>query len=91
MTTKEIAIRHVAAPATAAAHQLRVISADKTERLHVIKNFDVPVSSPASFKDDAEKCEAFVETLRQATYGAILGAFVQGLGVCLTHGGQRVF
>lgn len=42
------------------------------------ENLKLPMpSNSESVKDP----RAFIETLRQATYCAILGAFVQGLGV----------
>jgi len=78
-STREIAERHVAAPAIAAAHQLRCISADKYERLDVVKNLKIPQPS-ASKLSDAEKKEV-IDAMESAVYGCILGGFVQGLEI----------
>jgi len=77
---QEIGTRHVAAPTIAAAHQLRIISADRGERLKVVKALGIAQPSKA---EEIEHVDAFVETLRKAAYGAILGAFVQGLAVSI--------
>lgn len=74
---QEIATRHVAAPAIAASHQLRVISADKGERLKVVENLKMPEPSKSDKKVDPE----FLKVVEKAVYGCILGAFVQGLDV----------
>lgn len=76
-STREIADRHVAAPAIAASHQLRVISADKGERLGVVKNLQIPQPSKSDVKPDKE----FLKMVEKAVYGCILGAFVQGLDI----------
>ncbi|OCF41600.1 6-phosphogluconate dehydrogenase (decarboxylating) [Kwoniella heveanensis CBS 569] len=81
-STKEIAERHVAAPAIAAAHQLRIISADKFERLDVAKNLQLPQPSRAKEADlSKEEKDNLLNTVHTAVYGAILGAFVQGLNI----------
>ncbi|KAL7421784.1 hypothetical protein Q5752_003555 [Cryptotrichosporon argae] len=77
-STREMADRHVAAPAIAASHQLRVISGNKFERLGVTKNFVVPQPAKPSPLEGKAK-DDFLEDVRQAVYGGILGAFVQGL------------
>lgn len=76
-STKEIAERHVAAPAIAAAHQLRIISANRDERLDVVKALDMPQPGKSSHKVDG----AFLQKVEKAVYGCILGAFIQGLEV----------
>ncbi|KAK8866062.1 6-phosphogluconate dehydrogenase (decarboxylating) [Kwoniella newhampshirensis] len=81
-STKEIGERHVAAPAIAASHQLRIISADKFERLEVAKNLNVPQPSEAEEKKlDKEKKDELLKTIHSAVYGAMLSAFVQGLNI----------
>ncbi|KAL7417270.1 6-phosphogluconate dehydrogenase [Mrakia frigida] len=77
-TLTEIGTRHVAAPTIAAAHQLRIISADRGERLKVVKALGIDQPSTAEGVKDVD---AFVEVVRKATYGAILGGFVQGLAL----------
>ncbi|WVW82463.1 6-phosphogluconate dehydrogenase (decarboxylating) [Kwoniella bestiolae CBS 10118] len=81
-SAKEIAERHVAAPAIAAAHQLRIISSDKFERIKVADNLNLPQPSKAKEAklDEAEKGK-LLETVQTAVYGAILGAFIQGLDI----------
>lgn len=76
-STKEIAERHVAAPTIAAAHQLRIISAERDERLEVVKNLKMPQPCKSERKVD----DALLKTVEKAVYGCILGAFVQGLEV----------
>ncbi|WWD17736.1 6-phosphogluconate dehydrogenase (decarboxylating) [Kwoniella shandongensis] len=81
-STKEIAERHVAAPAIAASHQLRIISADKFERLKVAKNLDIPQPSEAKEKKlDKKAKDELLKTIHSAVYGAVLSAFVQGLHI----------
>lgn len=80
---QEIADRHVAAPAIAASHILRVISSNKTERLDVVKNLKIPEPS----RREAEKGE-ILKVAEQAVYGAVLGAFVQGLAVGVESFGE---
>ncbi|WWC66396.1 6-phosphogluconate dehydrogenase (decarboxylating) [Kwoniella pini CBS 10737] len=81
-STKEIGERHVAAPAIAAAHQLRIISSDKFERSKVADNLALPQPSKAAEAnlDKGEK-DKLMKTIHTAVYGAILGAFVQGLDI----------
>ena len=73
-----------------AAHQLRIISADKFERLDVIKNLPIPqpqqrkngVTLPDGNKlEFGQSSKALSDLFERATYGAFLGAFVQGLEV----------
>ncbi|CAD6588717.1 MAG: hypothetical protein TREMPRED_005142 [Tremellales sp. Tagirdzhanova-0007] len=76
---KEIANRHVAAPAIAASHQLRVISANKFERTEVAKNLRIPKPGHPNLSEKEKK--EILEAMEPAVYGAILGAFVQGLEI----------
>ena len=76
---QEIANRHVAAPAIAASHQLRVISANKFERTEVAKNLRIPKPGHPNLSEKEKK--EILEAMEPAVYGAILGAFVQGLEV----------
>lgn len=71
-------MRHVAAPAICAAHQLRIISSERSERMHILKHLEI--APPGKF-ESVKDVDAFVEDLRQATYHAILSSFVQGLGI----------
>lgn len=75
---RELAAQHIAAPTIAAAHQLRLISGPKGERLRSAKQMRVP--KPARMGDDVDR-KQFVEDVRLAVYGGILGAFVQGMRI----------
>jgi 6-phosphogluconate dehydrogenase len=77
--SQEIADRHVAAPAIAASHQLRCISADKFERLNVVHNLNLDQPSPAKVSDSEKK--DLIDAMQMAVYGCVLGGFVQGLEV----------
>jgi 6-phosphogluconate dehydrogenase len=76
---QEIGVRHVAAPSISAAHQLRIISANRTERLKVVKNLGIP--QPSKSRDEDHSRDEIIEIIRKATYGAIFGAFVMGLNL----------
>ncbi|RXK36509.1 6-phosphogluconate dehydrogenase (decarboxylating) [Tremella mesenterica] len=78
-STMEIATRHVAAPAIAASHQLRIISSDKSERLEVVKNMSLP--QPREDKLGKGVKEDVMKSVEKAVYGCILGGFVQGLAI----------
>lgn len=77
-------MRHVAAPSFNAGHDLRIISANRDERLEVIKNLTIPQPSKATkLKALGEKEMAeLMEDFHTATYGCFLAAFVMGLEVC---------
>ena len=79
-----MADRHVAAPAIAASHILRIISSDKYERLQVAENLNIPQpheNEPGLKGMSEEEKTRFLEDVHDAVYGCILGAFVQGLEV----------
>ncbi|KAK4689560.1 hypothetical protein P7C73_g543, partial [Tremellales sp. Uapishka_1] len=76
---QEIAQRHVAAPAIAASHCLRIISANRDERLKVVENLKIPQASEKKVNLDKAELDKFLDIVEQAVYGGILGAFVQGL------------
>ena len=81
---QEVADRHVAAPAIAASHILRVISSDKQERLKVAENLKIPqphsAEKPLKGMSESDKAQ-FLQVVHEAVYGCILGAFVQGLEI----------
>lgn len=81
---KEIAQRHVAGPTITAAHQLRIVSAYRGERLNVKKLLDI--QGPKKFDLSKVDKKQFLEDVRLAVYSGILSAFVQGLGVSETCG-----
>lgn len=78
-STREVATRHVAAPAIAASHQLRIISSDKYERLDVVKNMKLPQPRPGKLDEKEE--QDMMKTVEQAVYGCVMGGFVQGLAI----------
>jgi 6-phosphogluconate dehydrogenase len=81
---QEVADRHVAAPAIAASHILRVISSDKQERLKVAESIKIPqphsADKPLKGMSETDKAQ-FLKDVHEAVYGCILGAFVQGLEI----------
>ena len=81
---QEVAERHVAAPAIAASHILRVISSDEQERLKVAENMKIPqphsAEKPLKGMSESDKAQ-FFKDVHEAVYGCILGAFVQGLEI----------
>lgn len=82
--SQEVADRHVAAPAIAASHILRIISSDKYERLKVASNLDIPQphEGGAQLKAmGAGERDGFLRDVHDSVYGCILGAFVQGMEV----------
>lgn len=83
-STREVADRHVAAPAIAASHILRIISSDKQTRGKVADNLQIPQPHEAQKvvkqMGEQEKKD-FLEVVHQAVYGCILAGFVQGLEV----------
>lgn len=76
-TLKELSERHVGGPTIAAAHFLRVISADKNQRLDVANNVRIKQPSPVPNLSDGDKV-AWAEKIRLATYGTVLAFFIQG-------------
>jgi len=83
-STREVADRHVAAPAIAASHILRIISSDKQTRGKVADNLQIPQPHEAQKvvkqMGEQEKKD-FLEVVHQAVYGCILAGFVQGLEI----------
>lgn len=76
-TLKGLSERHVGGPTIAAAHFLRVISADKNQRLDVANNVKIKQPSPVPILSNGDK-EAWAEKIRLATYGTVLASFIQG-------------
>jgi len=75
---EEFGRRHVSAPTIAAAHCLRLVSAEKGQREQVVKLMQLPQPSKAS--SDVNR-EEIIEKLHEALYGATLACFVQGMNV----------
>lgn len=71
---------HIPAPTLAAAHFIRIASADRAQRLHVKAALHGSFS-PEKISIPAVDRSAFLEHLRLATYVACLASFVQGLNV----------
>jgi 6-phosphogluconate dehydrogenase (decarboxylating) len=78
----EASLRHVSALTIATAHFLRLISANKGERVKIRKMLQVPrvVEHP-----NAKDKERLIEQIRLAVYGSFLCSFVQGLNVRLFY------
>lgn len=81
---QEIADRHIAAPAIAASHILRVISSDKQERLKVADNLKIPqphsAERPLKGMRESDKAQ-FLKDVHEAVYGCILCGVIQGLEI----------
>ena len=71
---------HIPAPTLAAAHFIRLASADRAQRLHVHDTFGGSFP-PEKLELPAGERPAFLEDLRRATYVACLASFVQGMNV----------
>lgn len=71
---------HIPAPTLAAAHFIRVSSADRAERLHIVDTMGTEFS-PRKLNVKEQERQAFLEDLRIATYVACLSSFVQGMNV----------
>jgi len=82
---RESARRHVAAPTIAAAHNLRIISSTRGERLQIVEAMSLPQPStfgaPDSSKAASIDKKEFLEALRLSLYGATLACFVQGCNI----------
>ncbi|KAJ3035152.1 hypothetical protein HDV00_004274 [Rhizophlyctis rosea] len=79
-TVREAAMRHVSAPTIAAAHFLRIASADRAEREESARLLG-SIGKPERRTLTTEEKSNFIHTLRQATYHAFLSSFVQGLNL----------
>jgi 6-phosphogluconate dehydrogenase len=81
-TLREIAGRHVAAPTIAAAHQMRITSSNRRQRLTTQEAMKLPL--PKRLGDEASfDKKAFLKDLKLAVYAGILGSYVQGMQVCV--------
>lgn len=84
-TLREIAGRHIPAPTITAAHQLRITSASRGERIKVHDALNLP--PPKRLSDDVKfDKEAFKKDMRLAVYAGILGSYVQGMNVSNLNG-----
>lgn len=72
---------HVPAPTLAAAHFIRIASADRAQRLHVKHALGRSFPPEKLHLADDKERHAFLEDLRLATYVACLASFVQGMNV----------
>jgi len=72
---------HIPAPTLAAAHFIRIASADRAQRLRVKDTLDGSFPPEKLHLTDAEERHGFLEDLRVATYVACLASFVQGMNV----------
>lgn len=72
---------HIPAPTLAAAHFIRIASADRAQRLHVNDTLDGSFPPEKLHLPDAKERQVFLEDLRVATYVACLASFVQGMNV----------
>lgn len=79
-TLREIAGRHVAAPTIAAAHQLRITSAFRGQRLEAHEALKLPLPKEMG-QDESFDQKAFLKDLKLAVYAGILGSYVQGMHV----------
>ena len=73
-------MRHSAAPTIAAAHQLRIISSERDERLGIFELMQLPKPSKLPDPDSSTRNE-LIRHLQKTVYDGILGSFVQGLSV----------
>lgn len=79
-TLREIAGRHVAAPTIAAAHQLRISSAFRSQRLKAHEALKLPLPKRLG-QDESFDQKEFLKDLKLAVYAGILGSYVQGMHV----------
>lgn len=80
LSAGELAGRHTPAPTIAAAHQLRLISGTRGARQCVTKELQLPQPKRLAGEKGFD-VKSFVEDVRLAVYGGILGAYIQGLNV----------
>ncbi|KAI5900518.1 6-phosphogluconate dehydrogenase C-terminal domain-like protein [Schizophyllum commune H4-8] len=73
-TVAETALRHVAAPAVAAGHALRIASGNRAQRVKVADKL-----KPPGRTETLRKKDTFIEDLRLAVYAGFLASFTQGL------------
>ena len=76
---KAFAGRHVSAPTISAAHNLRILSSQKDERIAIARIMNI--TKPHHPTHPGVDKQAAVESLRKAVYGAYLASFVQGCDV----------
>ena len=72
---------HIPAPTLAAAHFIRIASADRAQRLHAKGTLHGSFPPAKMHQPDAKERDAFLVDLRLATYVACLASFVQGMNV----------
>lgn len=72
---------HIPAPTLAAAHSIRVASADRAQRLHVKDTLKGSFHPETLHLTNDKERQDFLEDLRVATYVACLASFVQGMNV----------
>jgi 6-phosphogluconate dehydrogenase len=88
-SNEESVNKHIPAPALSAAHFLRIVSANRSQRQHVKETFHGSfLPSKIDLKDEKEK-KAFIEDLRRAVYAACLASFVQGM--CIIDAANRQY
>lgn len=80
-TVMEAAKRHVSAPTIASAHFLRIASADRAQRMHVVAALGQDLGAARKQHVDAAFRETFAEDLRLAAYCACLASYAQGMNL----------
>lgn len=86
-SNEEAVSKHIPAPTLSAAHFLRIVSANRSQREHVKRTFQGSFQpSEINFKDENET-ERFIEDLRWAVYTACLVSFAQGM--CIIDSADR--
>lgn len=79
-SNEEAVIHHIPAPTLNIAHDLRLASADRDQRIRAKKIMDADFS-PQSLGLSGEEKNRLLEDLHTATYTACLASYVQGMNV----------